>query len=203
MSDIYAPRSNDDVARLVLEHPLAWVVSGGDGLSATALPIRPVFGANGAVVELLGHYPRKHPQAAALRAQPGALFLFMGPHGYVSPSWFSDRNQAPTWNYVSVQIEADVRFIDDDLELRAVLEDLVQATEQGRPNPWSLDEVGTRYTQLAARIIPFRAAVRAVRGRFKLGQDERNDTFSEILTGLAREGRSELHDWMAEFSDHD
>jgi hypothetical protein len=40
-----------------------------------------------------------------------------------------------------------------------------------------------------------------VKGRFKLGQDERDDTFQEILAGVQRDGKTELHEWMAEFAE--
>jgi transcriptional regulator len=39
-----------------------------------------------------------------------------------------------------------------------------------------------------------------VRARFKLGQDERNDVFADIMTGLNQAGSAELHTWMREFN---
>ena len=43
----YTPASEADVTRLVLEHPLAWVVSASAGeWRATPLPLRPVIPAD-------------------------------------------------------------------------------------------------------------------------------------------------------------
>jgi transcriptional regulator len=193
----FAPPSPADLARLLNEFPLAWVVAvATDDFSAAPLPLRPRFDDSGQVVELLGHMSRANPLVAALQARPRALVLFMGPHGYVSPSWMADRTQAPTWNYASAQFVVDVTFIDDDAELDLVMSDIVGAMESHRPAAWSATEMGPRYRKLADRVIGFHAAVRAARVKFKLGQDERDDVYGDIVKGLAAEGCDELLAWM-------
>jgi predicted FMN-binding regulatory protein PaiB len=147
-------------------------------------------------VELLGHMSRANPLVAALQARPRALAMFMGPQGYVSPSWMADRTQAPTWNYASAQFVVDVTFTGTDAELDPLMSDLVGAMESQRPRAWSAGEMGPRYRKLADRVIGFHAAVRAARVKFKLGQDERDDVYGDIVRGLAAEGRNELLEWM-------
>jgi transcriptional regulator len=44
--------------------------------------------------------------------------------------------------------------------------------------------MGARYAQLAQYVIAFRATVREVHAAFKLGQDERPETFAEIVAGV-------------------
>ena len=197
----FAPRAPDDVRRLLLDHPLAWLVSarGGD-LRATTLPLRPVFGPDGEVEALIGHFARSNPHLETVAADPRALALFLGPHGYVSPSWLSDRTQAPTWNYASAQFLLDITLADDEASLDALMRDLVGAMEAERPRAWRLEEMGERYRRLSRGVIGFRAAVRERRPRFKLGQDERPDVFPEILEGLNRDGRADLSRWMADFA---
>ena len=196
----YDPRSPEDVSRLVQQQTLGWIVCGaGDKARATVLPLRPVLDAEGRVVRLLGHMARSNPQAAALREDPAALILLLGPHGYVSPSWMADRSQAPTWNYASAQFLVEATLVEDAAGLAAHLNDLVGAMEAGRPNGWAVEEVGARYESLARRIVGFDARVVETRARFKLGQDERDDVFADIVDGLEREGASELLAWMREF----
>src|SRR3546814_3996903 len=122
------------------------------------------------------------PIAATLAADPRALFRFSGPHGYVSPESLTDRDWAPTWNFAVVRIEADVAF-DDALTDRA-LRRLVTKMEAGRRPPWSVEEMGDRYPAMRAKVIGFRAVIRANTPRFKLGQDERPAVFAEIVASL-------------------
>jgi transcriptional regulator len=196
----FDPRSSQDVTRLVHAQPLGWIVSGaGPDVRATVLPLRPVLGVDGEVVRLQGHMARSNPQAEALRADPRALILMLGPHGYVSPSWMEDRTQAPTWNYASAQFLVEATLVDDPAALEAHLRDLVGAMEDGRPRAWSVDEMGERYASLSRRIVAFDARVIETRGKFKLGQDERPDVFADILTGLEGEGAPDLLAWMRDF----
>ena len=196
----YRPRSPDDVRRLLLDHPLAWLVTavGGD-FHATTLPLRPVFDAAGEVEALIGHFARSNPHLQAVAEVPRALALFLGPHGYVSPSWLTDRTQAPTWTYASARFLVDVTLTDDEASLDRLMRDLVGAMEADRPDAWRIEEMGPRYRRLSRGVVGFRAAVLDRRPRFKLGQDERPDVFPEILEGLGRDGREDLRRWMADF----
>jgi hypothetical protein len=60
--------------------------------------------------------------------------------------------------------------------------------------------MGPRLAQLAQRVIAFRAEVLDGRERYKLGQDERDDVFADILTGLSAGGDAALVDWMRRFN---
>lgn len=192
----YRHRDEADVLALVREHPFAWVVSSPAGFSATPLPLRPVLDPAGRLVALLGHFARANPQVARLRAHPRAQMLFMGPHAYVSPSWLGDRTQAPTWNYACAVFDCDLVWQEGEAETEALLRDLVDAMEQDRPRAWRLDDMGTRYRGLARGVIGFRADIRDRRVVFKLGQDEPEDLFPQILAGLGGEGHTTLAAWM-------
>ena len=195
--DRYAPPADADVTRLVLEHPFAWLVTSAAGeFAATPLPLRPVLDERGAVTALLGHFARSNPHVALLRRVPRTLVLFMGPHGYVSSSWFSDRTRTPTWNYAAVQYVVDVEFVEDAAGTDAILRDLVDEMEGGRPAAWSPEEMGVRYRRLVSGIIAFRAPVIERRVKFKLGQDERDAEYAEITRALADAGETTLVEWM-------
>jgi transcriptional regulator len=198
LPDPFAPPSEADVTRLVVEHPFAWVVTAVDGeQAATPLPLRPVLDANGTIVELLGHFARRNPHVELARRGP-SLVLFMGPHGYISSSWLADRTRTPTWNYATVQYVVDLEFLDDDVAItHHVLNDLIGAMETGRDRPWSMDEMGARRDRLITGIVAFRAHLRERRVKFKLGQDERDSEYSDIVRALqSGTDGGELLEWM-------
>lgn len=194
--DKFAPPGPAEVSRLIEAFPLAWLVSTGPEFLSTPLPLRPRYDSSGRLLELHGHMSRGNPQVAALQAHPRALVLFIGPHGYVSPSWMADRTQAPTWNYASAQFVVETQFVAGDAELDPMLADLVDTMEAGRERCWQASEMGGRYRTLTRRIIGFRLHVQGGRLKFKLGQDERDDVYGDIVRGLADEGSGELLEWM-------
>jgi transcriptional regulator len=200
-ADIFAPASDEQVLRLVLAHPLAWVVSNDDGsFRATPLPLRPRVGSGGRIEALEGHMARSNAHCSALQRDGRALILFSGPQGYISPSWMSDRTWAPTWNYAVVQFLVTIAFDEAPARLDAHLNDLAGAMERGRPRAWQPSEMGARYETLKRRIVPFEAKVVEQRAKFKLGQDERDAVFAEITEALGRSGSDALLAWMRELN---
>ncbi|GFE84722.1 hypothetical protein GCM10011487_67220 [Steroidobacter agaridevorans] len=206
--DRFAPRSDADLLRLVQQQPLAWVVSGSvadDNFRSTLLPILAETDADGRIVRLVGHFARSNDQYKLLMQNPKAVMLVLGSNGYISPSWMQDRTQAPTWNYASAQFFVDVEFFEQPAAIEAHLRELVDTMERQTPRAdrapaWKVDDMGPRYGSLAQRVIGFRAQIRNVRARFKLGQDERDDVLTDIMTGLEQGARAELHTWMREFN---
>ena len=200
VSHKFAPSSEAEVTRLVLEYPFAWLVTvapEGD-FAATPLPLRPAIDERGEVSALLGHFARSNPHVALLRRVPRTLVLFMGPHGYISSSWLTDRTRTPTWNYASAQYLVDIELIDDDPAVTdEIVADLIGAMEAGRPGAWTSAEMGARYARLVSGIIAFRAHIRERRVKFKLGQDERDSEYADIVRALAAAGGDlTLLEWM-------
>ena len=181
------------VCRLVREHPLAWIAPEATPFASPA-PVQLCPGDR--LATLAGHVSRTSNLAEAFRSRSQARFQFIGPGGYVSPSWFRNRKQAPTWSYVSVQFRATAELVDDPEFLREHLQSLCHAMENGRANPWRLEELGERYEALATRLVAFRAEISASSVRFKLGQDETTDTLADILAALGTERADDLRDWM-------
>jgi transcriptional regulator len=108
---MFAPRSSDDVIRLIGEYPLATVVScDGPSFRATLIPLLADVSQHGGLVSLTGHIARSNPHVGLLQRSGRAIASFHGPHGYISPSWLRDRKQAPTWNYASAHFLVDIEL---------------------------------------------------------------------------------------------
>lgn len=189
-SPLFTP-TDDAVDQLVARNPFAHVVSTDNGVPVcTPLPL--LLEREGDECWLVGHFARANPQVAMLRQQPRALAIFMGPHGYVSPSWLRDRTQAPTWNYATVHMDIEVAFEDGEDAMHAALTKLVAHMERDRPAAWSHLDMGGRYERLANAVLAFRARVIGIHAKFKLGQNEREDVFADIVAGLQATGQVEL-----------
>ncbi|WP_243713818.1 FMN-binding negative transcriptional regulator [Nostoc sp. 106C] len=53
------------------------------------------------VVKLTGHLAKQNPQWQVFE-QSESLAIFTGPHAYISPSLYEQRESVPTWNYIAV-----------------------------------------------------------------------------------------------------
>lgn len=191
----FAPLRVGDIVQLARESPLAWLVS---PLYATVLPILARTDATTAVTEVRGHFSRANPQHAELEDNPRATILLMGPNSYMSPSWLSDRTQAPTWMYAAVRFSVEIELIADSAGIERHLGELVKAMEHGRPRRWSQAEMGERFARLSRGVVAFKGRVLDARATFKLGQDERDDVYADIIAAL--EGPASLLDWMARYN---
>jgi transcriptional regulator len=47
------------------------------------------------------HVARVNPLHGIVTRAPQVLLTVMGPDAYVSPDWYVQKDQVPTWNYVS------------------------------------------------------------------------------------------------------
>lgn len=181
MTSVFEHFESSDLRLLVESYPLAWIVP-ADATAAGLMPLVGEFGTDGALVALIGHYPRGTPLHEALVADGGATILFNGPSGYISPEQAERRNWAPTWNFVQARVRVDIRF--DPSFTDEAIDILVTQMERHRRAPWRTRELGDRYDGMVGQVVGFRAEVREVRGRFKLGQDETPETLAAILRNL-------------------
>lgn len=185
-----------DVRALIEGYPLAWVCGGAAGaLEASLLPLIGVYNDDGRLIELIGHLMRSNPLHHALVRDTHATILFSGPDAYVSPEHAGRRDWAPTWNYAQVKVSAEIAF--DEALTEYSLKVLIDAMEAGRTEPWSVEELGPRYSGMLTRIIGFRARVTGLSGKFKLGQDEDEATLHAILGALPD---AESVAWMKRFN---
>ncbi|HZH44202.1 MAG TPA: FMN-binding negative transcriptional regulator [Lysobacter sp.] len=174
-----------EIDALISRHPLALLVTAGArGFDASPLPLLLERDSSGTAA-LLGHFARGNPQIEVLEAQPEAMAFFLGPHGYISPSWLTDRTQAPTWNFCAVQMHVRVRIDRSPDAAREAVDRLTAHMEAGRPNAWSPADMGERYAKLLPAVVAFRAEVIAMQAKFKLGQNERPDVLAEILAATS------------------
>jgi transcriptional regulator len=102
---MYSPAYNrvDDRTELLAfmrANSFALLVTGTGGtLHASHLPVRILENEKNLVLDL--HMARSNPQWKEF-FDDEAMVVFSGPHAYVSPRWYVDRERVPTWNYAAV-----------------------------------------------------------------------------------------------------
>jgi transcriptional regulator len=119
-----------------------------------------------------------------------ALALVNGPEAYVSPRWYGDGEQVPTWNYVAIEMEGRVRKMDRD-GMMGLLETLVERQEArlAAGEPWTMAKMPrSKLDALANGIVGFEMEVQAWRPTFKLSQNKPADERERVAAGLEAAG---------------
>ena len=123
-----------------------------------------------------------------------ALLLVNGPDGYVSPRWYIDPDQVPTWNYVAIELEGPVRRIAES-ELLALLEAL-SARHEARVSKgvaWTMDKLSQpMLRRLLTGIVGFELEIEAWRPTYKLSQNKSPEEHARVVAGLETAGQPKL-----------
>lgn len=176
-------------------HNFATLVSQSEqtGIVATHVPVLVDPSDDGWV--LCGHVSRGNPQPLA----GDVLVIFSGPHAYVSPSWYVEANQVPTWNYLAVHVDGHCERIEDANALRSIVGRLAAQHEASLPNPWQPRLPADLESRLLSGITGFRVVSRNIRGAWKLNQNKSVENRKSVASALRQRGSEDersIADWI-------
>ena len=131
-----------------------------------------------------------------------ALAVINGPDAYVSPRWYDDRGQVPTWNYLALELEGPVHQLEYDglHELLVAIGDREEA-RIADGEPWHAEEVPQKlWDGLAKGIVGFEMEVRAWRPTFKLSQNKPPEERARVADSLEAHGSPAIAALMRRFA---
>ena len=181
----------DVLLALIQQHPLATIISHSQqGLEVNVMPVL-VKQDEGKIV-LRGHMAKNNAQLRALAHSETVLWVFQGPNVYVSPAWYPSKQLhgkvVPTWNYMLVEAQGQVKVFTDADELLRLVTDMTNEHEQQRVSPWQVDDAPAQYVQSQLRgIVGIEMEVSQLRGKFKLSQNRSDEDQCGVSSGTASE----------------
>ena len=181
----------DVLLALIQQHPLATIISHSQqGLEVNVMPVL-VKQDEGKIV-LRGHMAKNNAQLQALAHSETVLWVFQGPNVYVSPAWYPSKQLhgkvVPTWNYMLVEAQGQVKVFTDADELLHLVTDMTNEHEQQRVSPWQVDDAPAQYVQSQLRgIVGIEMEVSQLRGKFKLSQNRSDEDQCGVISGTASE----------------
>lgn len=198
----FEPRERAEVEALIRNNPfgmLITITAGAPEISHLAFVYEAERGKLGTLVS---HLAAPNPQAAAIRAGDLATISFRGVHGYISPSWLSDRSHtAPTWNYETVECRGRLRELDERKQAIKSVALLVNQEEQLRPDRWRMGELGAEgIDRRLPKIVCFELEIQQWQAKFKMHQDELPIDTVEACPHLRAERKDELADRMESYN---
>ena len=179
----FTASSADSVIKLMEEFPFAVLMGVDKDLKpvATQVPLSVEQREEG--LFLKGHIMRNTSHHLAFESNCNVMALFHGPHAYISAEWYENKDQASTWNYLSVQASGLITFLGEN-ELLEILKNTTNRFEK-KDSPSSFESLPETYVRKHLKaIIGFEIKVTSLDHTFKLSQNKDDETFKAILTNL-------------------
>jgi transcriptional regulator len=132
----FAETDLGELDRLLARDPFVTLVSNGaDGVPfASHLPV--LYSREGDKVLVEGHWARPNPQATHGGT---ALMIVHGPHAYISPDWYADKEEAarvPTWNYAVAHLGGRLEASNEEAFLASIVDRLSIRHETAIGSDW-------------------------------------------------------------------
>lgn len=175
-----------EIEKLVREFGFATLVSIKDNLPwATHIPLELVTDENDNWF-LQGHVSKANPQWKAFETPNDVLAIFMGPHTYVSPSWYNHRN-VPTWNYKAVLVYGKATLVEGEA-LEAMLQKLMKRYEDAHAEkPLGYNEIPAHTLEKDLRgVVGFEIKVERIEAISKLSQNRDAESHQNVIDNLKK-----------------
>jgi transcriptional regulator len=144
------------------------VTGTGGELHASHLPVQVRAEKEQIILDM--HMARANAQWKEFFDDEEVMVVFSGPHAYVSPRWYEQRERVPTWNYAAVHAYGIPRMITDQKLKGESQRRLVAALDpQWLPQ---FDQLRPEYVEnMLEGIVNFEIPVTRVETRWKLSQN--------------------------------
>ena len=175
---------------LIEANDFATLIAQGDaGLMVTHVPML-LKREEGRFGTLYFHLAKANPHGQLLGRE--MLAIFLGPHAYVSPSWYLEREiNVPTWNYSAVHCSG-IAEVHEGSTL-SLLSEMTTLYEAGRMNGWSVDELHTTAREsLPQGVTAIRLEIARIEGKAKHSQNKPRLERERVIKGLKDAGNARL-----------
>ncbi|MBW0177810.1 FMN-binding negative transcriptional regulator [Sediminibacterium sp.] len=183
---VYQEKDKQRVLEFMQEHPFATLmgVSADQQPVATQIPL--LFKERAGKLFLVGHLMKQTDHHKAFMNNNQALVLFTGPHTYVSASWYENKQQGSTWNYMTVHAKGILHYLPDE-DLPGILDELTSYFENNTSSPSLYKHLPEEYlNRLMKAIVAFEIEVEQTDAVFKLSQNRDEKSFQQIIGQLEK-----------------
>nr|WP_315472621.1 FMN-binding negative transcriptional regulator [uncultured Undibacterium sp.] len=192
----------DVLHTLIQTHPLGtWVSMTDGGLDANHIPFI-LDKSRGELGVLRAHVARANPIWKMLSSEVPSIVTFQGPQSYITPNWYPSKQIAgkvvPTWNYTVVHAYGTATAIEDRDWILQMVSDLTDRNEASAAlnsvgaAPWKVADAPEAFIQrLLGAIVGIEIPITAIKGRWKLSQDEAMEDRVGTAKGLSEVGTTD------------
>lgn len=146
---------------------------------------------------LIAHFAKANKHWKKLDEAKDVLVVFQGPHSYISPAWYKNRAEVPTWNYATVHVFGKPKVIEDPAELNKMVKELTHFHEDQENTGWKLDEVPEKdYNTDLKAIVGLEIEISKMEGKFKFNQNKSDKDQKSVISKMEDLGREDISEIM-------
>ncbi len=174
---------------LIKDFPFATLIGSNEsGAQVMHLPLL-IKNEDGQSYSLNGHIAKVNPFWQQIKQGDKVVAVFHGPNCYISPNHYPTKLEhgkaVPTWNYVVVHAEGNIKFHHDKEWLYTHIDELSQQHEQKSEKPWSINDAPEDYIQkMLPAIVGIEISINNIEGQWKLSQNQPAKNQQGVIQGL-------------------
>ncbi len=180
----YKEKDHAVIVEYMKEHPFTTLMGVDAEQKPVATQIPVLFAEKDGHLYLRGHIMKGNDHHKAFESNPNVMALFTGPSTFVSASWYENKLQGGTWNYMTVQAKGDISFMPEE-GLLHLLDDLTTHFENDPASPSLYKNLPEEYiSRLKKAIIGIEVKITSIEHVFKLSQNREQKSFENIIEKL-------------------
>lgn len=185
----FKEKDQEVLLKFIETHPFAFLTGSFTSGAQVATQIPIVFEERNGELFLQGHIMRNTDHHKAFIENPNVLVVFTGPDTYVSASWYSNPQIGSTWNYMSVHINGQMKFMSDN-ELIQLMRKFTLKFEKGNKDSLTIyDNLPPEFlNKMMPAIVGFEIKAEKIDNVFKLSQNRDEESYLNIISKLDEQG---------------
>lgn len=167
------------------DNPFAFLTGSYNSGKQVATQVPVLFEERDGKLFLHGHIMRKTDHHKAFMENPQALIVFSGAHTYVSASWYTNPVNGSTWNYMSVHVSGNIRFMEDHELIQFMKKLTLKFENSNAESPTVFDNLPDTYlNKMLPAITGFEIEADDIQNVFKLSQNRDPESYRNIISRL-------------------
>ncbi len=183
-------KENDEkiVLEFIRKHPFAFITGCDEHNKPVATQIPVFIEERDGKLYLSGHLMKQTDHHKAFEKNPNVLCVFTGHHAYVSATWYADPHQASTWNYMSVHVKGQIKFLGEQALIEVLRKTSLHFENGNTASSTSYDNLPEDYrSRLINAIVAFEMEVASIDNVFKLSQNRDKKSYQHIIDRLEQQ----------------
>jgi transcriptional regulator len=176
------------VLDFIHQHPFAFITGCDDSNKPVATQIPVFIEERSGKLFLYGHIMKGQDHHKAFENNVNVLCVFTGNQTYVSATWYNDPHQASTWNYMSVHVRGQLKFLDEQALIDVLKKTTLHFEKNNTESTTVFDNLSEEYTsRLMKAIVAFEVEVETIENVFKLSQNRDQKSYQNVINELEKQ----------------